>query len=81
MVTLNNVNDGSNTGNVVVPMSVLKGDTNNNKTVNAGDVTQTKVQVGTTVGAGNFRTDVNVNGSINAGDVTLVKSSVGTSVP
>jgi hypothetical protein len=80
-VTLNNVNDGSTTGNIVVPMSVLKGDTNGNKTVNAGDVTQTKTQVGMAVGAGNFRTDVNVNGSINAGDVTLVKSSVGTSVP
>ena len=73
------MNDGVTTGNVVVPMSLLNGDTNGNKTVNAGDVTQTKVQVGSAVGAGNFRTDVNANGSVNAGDVSLVKASVGAS--
>jgi hypothetical protein len=80
-VTLANVNNGSATGNVVVPMGVLSGDTNGNGSVNAGDVGQTKAQSGAVVGAGNFRTDVNSNGSINAGDVGLVKSRSGTALP
>jgi subtilisin-like proprotein convertase family protein len=82
VVTLNNVNDGvSAIGNVSVPVSFLVGDTNGNATVNAGDITQTKIQVGAAVGAGNFRTDVSVNGSINASDVTAVKVRSGSALP
>jgi hypothetical protein len=80
-VTLNNVSDGVVTGNVPVSMGVLSGDTNANRTVNAGDVAQTKGQAGQPVTGANFRTDVNSNGSINAGDVALVKSRAGTSLP
>jgi len=80
-VTLNSVNDGTNTGNVVVPMSILNGDTSGNGSVNASDVNQTKAQVGQLVTGSNFRNDVNVNGSINASDVTGVKIRSGTSLP
>ncbi len=80
-VTLSNVNDGLNAGDVAIPMGVLSGDTNGNGSVNAGDVSQTKGQSGVAVGAGNFREDVNANGAINAGDVSLVKSRSGTSLP
>jgi hypothetical protein len=66
---------------IIVNMIALAGDTTANKTVNAGDVSQTKVQVGSLVGAGNFRNDVTVDGSINASDVSLVKTRVGTGVP
>jgi hypothetical protein len=45
-VTLGNVNDGTNVGDVAVPMGVLAGDTNGNGTVNAGDIGQTKAQSG-----------------------------------
>ncbi len=80
-VTLGNVNDGTNLGDVPVSMGVLVGDTNGNGAVNAGDVSQTKGQSGQAVTAANFRTDVNANGSINAGDVALVKGASGTSLP
>jgi hypothetical protein len=80
-VTLTNVNNGTATGNVFVPMGVLSGDTNGNGSVNAGDVGQTKGQSGAVIGAGNFRTDVNSNGAINAGDVSVVKSRSGTNLP
>jgi hypothetical protein len=60
---------------------MLIGDTNGNKTVNAGDVAQTKGQSGQLVGAGNFRNDVNATGSINAGDVAQVQANSGHTLP
>jgi Dockerin type I domain len=80
-ITLFGVNNGATTTNVVVPMSVLLGDTNANKAVNSSDVTQTKGQTGTATNAGNFRTDVNVNGAINSSDISTVKSKSGTALP
>ena len=80
-VTLANVSDGTNTGDVPVSMGVLVGDTTANGVVNASDVTQTKSQVGATVTTSNFREDVNANGTISATDVALVKSDVGHSLP
>ena len=73
--------DGTNTGNVDIPMAVLVGDTTGNGTVSASDVSQTKLQSGQPVTGTNFRTDVNANGSINAGDVSLVKLKTGTALP
>ena len=73
---------GSTTGNVSVPMGVLAGDTNANRSVNATDVTQTKSQSGQAVTGSNFRTDVNADGGfINASDISLVKANSGSSLP
>jgi hypothetical protein len=80
-ITLFNVSDGPHTANVVIPMSVLLGDTSANKTVNSSDISQTKAQSGTAANLGNFRTDVTVNGVINSSDVALVKSKSGTGLP
>jgi hypothetical protein len=80
-VTLSNVSDGTNSGDVPISMAVLVGDTTANGVVNAGDVSQTKSQVGQTVTGSNFREDVNVNGTISATDVALVKSDVGHALP
>ena len=80
-VTLPNVNDGTRINNVVIPMSILIGDTNWNGTVNASDVSQTKSQAGQVITTSNFREDVNGNGVINASDVALVKSKTGTALP
>jgi hypothetical protein len=80
-VTLSNVNDGFNVGDVPVSMGVLVGDVNGNGAVNATDVALTKSQVGQPVGSGNFREDVNANGTISSTDVAIVKSDVGTSLP
>ena len=74
-----------NAGNVSAAMSatlrVLIGDTSGNGSVTATDVSQTKLQSGSLVGAGNFREDVQVSGSINATDIFDVKSHAGTSIP
>ncbi len=80
-VTLFGVGNGTPSGNVIVPMGVLVGDTNGNRTVNASDVSQTKAQAGQPVTASNFREDVNANGAINASDIGLVKSLAGTALP
>jgi acetyl esterase len=80
-ITLFDVNDGINSGNVVVPMSVLLGDTTANGSVNSSDISQTKAQSGTVTNLGNFRTDVTVNGLINSSDISLIKSKSGTALP
>jgi hypothetical protein len=80
-ISLADVNDGTGMGCVLIPMSVLIGDTNGNGSVNASDITQTKIQSGAALGAGNFRSDVNVNGSINASDISAVKVRSGTALP
>ncbi len=81
VVTLLHVTSGGVTGSLSIPMVVLAGDTNGNKTVNASDIGQTKAQSGQAITPANFRTDVNINGSINASDIGLVKSRSGQSVP
>jgi hypothetical protein len=68
-------------GDLVIPMSVLAGDANGNGVVNAGDVSVTKLRIGQTVNATNFRSDVTAGGSINATDVSIVKSNLGTGLP
>ena len=77
-VTLNSVNTSTS---IVIPMSILIGDTNANATVNAADVAQTKSRLGQPVDDTNFRSDVNANGSINAADSAIVKQNSGTSLP
>ena len=67
--------------NTAVSMNMLIGDTSGNKTVNASDVAQTKLQSGQALTAANFREDINANGSINASDVSLVKSKSGNAIP
>ncbi len=80
-LTLNNVNDGTSSGDVPISMGVLAGDTNGNSSVNASDVSQTKGQLGNGVSAANFRNDVNVNGTLNASDTAIVKANLGTALP
>jgi hypothetical protein len=77
-VTLFGVNSSTN---VVIPMSLLIGDTGGNGTVNASDVSQTKARIGQSIDVTNFRSDVNVNGTINAGDIAIIKSTIGTGLP
>jgi hypothetical protein len=72
---------GGTVSPVTLPIGFLIGDTNGNRTVNAGDVAQTKGRSGVAVIDANFRSDVNANGSINAGDVAQVKAQSGTVLP
>jgi len=80
-VTLKNVCNGTISGDVMIPMGVLIGDTSGNAVTNSSDVSQTKGRSGQAVISTNFRSDVTVNGSINAGDVSSVKSRSGTALP
>ena len=77
-VTLNSVNGSTN---FTTPMSILIGDINGNRAVNASDVSAAKAQSGAPVSNANFRSDVNANGAINASDVSLVKSHSGQGLP
>ena len=80
-ISLTNVSDQTNTGNVSLPMAVLAGDTNADRFVDSGDITQTKAQSGQPVSGSNFREDVTVDGFLDSADISLVKSKSGTALP
>jgi hypothetical protein len=80
-ITLTNVSDGTNTGNVALPVGILAGDTSADRFVNSADISQTKSQSGAELTGANFREDVNVDGFLNSADITLVKSKSGTALP
>jgi len=82
-VSVNGVTDSTGNFSSAVPgsLSVLVGDTNNDRTVNSADIAQTKSQSGHSVNAPNFREDVTADGFINSADIGLVKSKSGTALP
>lgn len=80
-LTLLNVSNGTNTGDLGVPMGVLVGDTNGDGFVNSGDALQTRNRSGQTTDTTNFRSDVNADGFINSGDTTVVRARSGTFLP
>lgn len=53
---------------ISVPMGILLGDTNADRTANSGDAQQTRNRSGQLDDFENFRSDVNVDGTINSGD-------------
>jgi hypothetical protein len=77
-INLLGVGDGTHSGNVAVPMSVLLGDVSGNGLVNSTDISQTQAQSGQAVTLTNFRTDVNANGLVNSTDISLVQAKSGT---
>jgi hypothetical protein len=81
-ITLLNVNDGSATGDVFVPVSVLLGDLNGSGSVTASDIGQVKSLSGQSVTGANFRGDVNASGgAIGSSDIGQVKAATGTQLP
>jgi hypothetical protein len=81
IVTLLNVSDGPNTGNVPVPMGVLLGDVNASRIVTTGDANLSKAQNLQPITSENFRTDVNASGTITTGDVNIIKQNNLKSLP
>ena len=79
-VTLSNVTDTFSQvlPNTAVSGTFLLGDVTGNDTVNSTDVSDVKNQVGTPVGASNFRSDVTISGAINSTDVSQVKANSGS---
>ena len=80
-VTLTGVSNGTDTSDVLVPLSLLLGDSTASGEVNSSDIGATKANSGQATTATNFRTDVTVNGVINSSDISLVKSKSGTALP
>ncbi len=64
-----------------VNASFLLGDTNGDRSVNAGDALQTRNRAGQAVNSTNFRSDVNLDGVLNSGDTVIVRGQSGNSVP
>ena len=80
-VALSSVNDGTNVSDVEAVMSLLIGDTNPDRFVDAIDTSQTKSQSGKALTASNCREDVNVDGFIDSVDTAFVKSKSGGGLP
>ena len=81
-ITLVNVRDtlGNTLPSTTVTMGLLRGDTNNDRSVNAGDSLQTRNRAGQMTDAANFRSDVNTDGFINSGDTLIVRAASGTTI-
>jgi autotransporter-associated beta strand protein len=82
-VTLQNVRDtlAQLLPDKAIKVSMLVGDTNGNRTVNASDIGQTKGQSGAVLSADNFRADINASGSVNASDIGQAKANAGHTLP
>ena len=80
-ITLTGVTDGTNTGNVSIPMGVLAGDTTADRFVDSADISQTKAQSGQPVTGSNFREDLNVDGFLDSADIAFVKARSGHALP
>ena len=76
-IELSNVSDGTNVGNVSIPMGVLLGDINQDRFVLSGDYTTTRQSSGKPVNSDTFKNDVNTDGFILSGDYTIVRQHSG----
>jgi hypothetical protein len=83
VVTLSNVKDkyGRTLPSATVPLGILLGDVDGNKTVNNTDVNLVNAKIGAKASLANFRNDVDASGSIAQDDVTVTQGQVGTSIP
>jgi hypothetical protein len=75
------VNDGINTGPVVVPIGVLLGDVDASGRVDSTDVFQVRQQTLQNAGPSNFRMDVDGSGRIDSTDVFIVRQQTLTALP
>jgi RHS repeat-associated protein len=71
------LSDGTNAGELTIPMHVLIGDTSADSVANLADADQTDDLEGQIANASNFRSDVNTDGVINADDTTKVTETAG----
>jgi uncharacterized delta-60 repeat protein len=81
-VTLFGVDDGTDTGNLGIPMGVLLGDVNSSRRTDSGDVTAVRNHtVSIPSDEQTARFDVNVSGRIDSGDVTATRNATVTVLP
>ena len=79
-VTFHGVNDGNSLRDLVVPVSILAGDSTGDGAVNAGDLMQTRSRSAQPLDATTFRSDINADGAINSGDAMTVRTRSGTAL-
>ena len=72
---------GRTLAKATVPMGILLGDVDGNKTVDNKDVNAVSGKVGAGVSQTTFRDDVNVTGKIDQTDVNITQGQVGMSIP
>ena len=82
-VNLSNVTDEFSQvlANTAVNASFLLGDTNGDRSVNAGDALQTRNRAGQGADSTNFRSDVNLDGIVNSGDTAIMRARSGDALP
>jgi len=80
-INLMGVTDGTNVGNVSIPMGVLLGDVNGSADVDSADVFLVRQQTLHTVTSSNFREDINASGDIDSADVFIARKQTLTSLP
>jgi hypothetical protein len=80
-LTLFGVNDGTNLGDVVIPIGMLLGDVNATRRADSGDVTAVRTHAVAVPDQQTFRFDVNASGRIDAGDVTTTRNATITVLP
>jgi hypothetical protein len=80
-INLVGVNNGTNTGNVTVPMGVLLGDVNATGGVDGNDVSAVQSHTRQPVTSANFRYDVNATGGIDGNDVSITQAQTRTRLP
>jgi hypothetical protein len=80
-LTLFGLNDGTNTGDVSIPMGILVGDVNGSGRVDAADVSSVRQQTLQPITSSNFRNDINASGRIDAADVSIARQQTLTSLP
>ena len=80
-VAVSLVGVNASTTNFAASLGFLVGDVNNNRTVNASDISGVKAHLNQTVTEANFRFDLNASGSIDAADISAVKSRAGVALP
>jgi len=82
IVTINNVADASRIlAKATVPMGILLGDVDANKTVDNKDVNAVSAKVDAGLSQATFRDDVDVSGTIDQTDVDITQGQVGMSIP
>jgi hypothetical protein len=80
-VTLVNVVLNGTATNVSIPLGILHGDVDGNRSVTATDISIAKSISGQSTNGANFRADVTPNGAINSSDIGVIKSKSGNALP
>jgi hypothetical protein len=81
-ITLSAVNDGTNIGDVVIPMGVLLGDVNASGRTDNGDAIVVRNLSGTVPNDTNSaRADVNCSGRVDNGDAIVIRNNSGQALP